>query len=562
MPDSAPDLGTKPQRIIIRVSPTQFNRLSELLTPKPDKGWKEWLKPIAVPVLITALGALLAQKITEHYSKHQEVLAQAQAAEKYLPYFEPGHSHQQRYLALQSLIQIGNYDAAADVLAALPHDYQGAKSVLNPPKPGRSGEDTEPQPPAPTEDDKAFANALILYSRKLLPRLCYGAALEDQNHDTLTVNNLETVKLLLEGDDGLSQVESVAFPGADAPGLSWMQRIALRLDDLTGGVADPETRESLRLQRLGALVAISSKLDEIRQADIDRNFPDSSLQRTLERFSRLREPLEKLALGNEASPPDPESRAKALTALVGLDPTWLGPSPHLNLLQRTLLDEKSPFELREAAMNALTAPRNLTTDAVESLRRLVAGSWSDSGNKLVADLSRQRQVASALLVDAFRQRLAKNEEPDDSLIASWLNFSKDPGFLLDSFEQSPRHRQLAIVRVLYRAVRPPNSDRSINERVLDFARTKSKSTDAVIREGAYTVLFNGPHDVSEPALTEALSDSSPAVVQQALRHINRRQGCDLLDTAPAKIFAVERAGARFLLENLETAAQERCNPTH
>jgi len=95
---------------------------------------KALLSALAVPVIVTVIGAWAAQSIAGYYGRQQREIAQAEAAEKFLPYFdkdETKHSSQQRYLAVQSLIAIGNYDAAADLVVTLPHCYaaiQKAKS--------------------------------------------------------------------------------------------------------------------------------------------------------------------------------------------------------------------------------------------------------------------------------------------------------------------------------------------------------------------------------------------------------------------------------------------------
>src|SRR5882724_3769267 len=141
MPEGAGQALKGPHTVTIGLSRSQFEKFVQLFSHRPEGAWRAWIKTIVMPVIVTAFGAVAVQQITEHYSQHQKVLAQAQAAEKYIEYFAEGHSHQQRYLALQSLVQIGNYDAAADLLATLPHNYERAKKALDPQKDNKNGDE-------------------------------------------------------------------------------------------------------------------------------------------------------------------------------------------------------------------------------------------------------------------------------------------------------------------------------------------------------------------------------------------------------------------------------------
>jgi len=93
--------------------------------------------------------------------------------------------------------------------------------------------------------------------------------------------------------------------------------------------------------------------------------------------------------------------------------------------------------------------------------------------------------------------------------------------------------------------------------VLSFVHEKIKDDDPQIRFAAYVVLFSN-HREGKAVLPEALKDSSPAIFQRGLRYVSKSKGCDLLDSAKARINSMQPPNERFILNDLLDQAHERC----
>src|SRR5262245_42278418 len=95
---------------------------------KHDATAQTILRSMAVPVLVTVLGGWFAQGVASYYGRHQKLIAEKEAEEKFMTYMDASKNAQQRYLAIQSLIYLEAYETAADLLVTLPHDYPQPKS--------------------------------------------------------------------------------------------------------------------------------------------------------------------------------------------------------------------------------------------------------------------------------------------------------------------------------------------------------------------------------------------------------------------------------------------------
>src|SRR5271165_118682 len=279
---------------------------------------KSTILAIAIPVIVTVIGAWAAQSIAGYYSRQQREIAQAEAAEKFMPYFDNDptkHSPQQRYLAIQSLIEIGSYDAAADLVVALPHDYaaiQKARKTAD--TEGESGKeksagDTAQHEPngqkedgTTSADDKNFAQILSIYYPKLLPRLAYLAgsansiskvkqSLGTAVDQTAGSKSVDAIKLIMGDPGGLEAVKSIAFTPAILQS-SWLDRVYFRYEQLKLSIFGKKEELTLeRTRRLGAIVSINSRIEEITDHIDVFARGEGTRKRLLNRYQSLSQPL-------------------------------------------------------------------------------------------------------------------------------------------------------------------------------------------------------------------------------------------------------------------------------
>jgi len=205
---------------------------------------------------------------------------------------------------------------------------------------------------------------------------------------------------------------------------------------------DDDAKEIRRLQRLGALAAIKSRLEEIRKKVIERNFADSILEMQLRRYGSLRSLLENLLQSRLQAESDGQTGAMALETLLDLDTSWTKPAASIDLLQQIVLDTDRTFALRSASLEALTDSRNVTSETVEVFKKIMAMDSSLDNDRLAIQLSRNHEITSDLLGDAFKQRLARNDTAGDTMIKNWRPAGEDSHFLFNSYNSSPTHRKI------------------------------------------------------------------------------------------------------------------------
>jgi hypothetical protein len=204
------------------------------------------LKSVAVPVLVTVLGGWFASGIAGYYNRQQKLIAQKEAEEKFITYLDSSKSNpQQRYLAIQSLIDLQAYDTAADLLVTLPHDYEALKQKIanevakegankrvhsGAGKPGNEESsrgstenegatvetiikdplecgESQASKTAEGQEDCNFASLLFRYSDVLLPRLIYRAGNKD---DPYSERSSKAIGILLQRT-GLDLTSQIAF---------------------------------------------------------------------------------------------------------------------------------------------------------------------------------------------------------------------------------------------------------------------------------------------------------------------------------------------------------------
>lgn len=568
------------QNIPVSLSSAQFDRLAKLLEHKPESPWASWIKPVLVPVLITFLGALAAQQITEHYSEHEAVLAQAQAGEKYLSYFEDKKTGQERYLAIQSLIQIGSYDAAADLLVSLGTNYSGTAAALathskNLPSTDKgesqancvSSLETTSDPsadkacptPASTQDDKLYAAALLIYFRPLLPRLCYLAGLpidhgeevigsadstSNDNSKSIQRKNLEAIKLLMLTPEGRDAVSKVAFPKSVREDGSiaqveyfWKERFAARW-------MSSDSSDASQQQQLGALRAVRAVIEETRQLVASKRYPDSLLRIELRPYNGFSGPLVRLA-SYSAQPILPESRVDSVRALAALDPSFVSPCPCIKPLMAIVFDKNVPLTVRDQSLEVVLQARNVTQPVVETLNDLIlapstrekndrtqqllvnfahyvadGGSMPEDDPDEIPTVNDQHTLAN-LFLPAFTVRLDRNNEEDDGLVSAWLRLHPDFNPVLKNFSNLPEHRQLIILQSL--RVSPVSKSPD----VIALAGTESHdSGHPKLQDAAYGILMSvfAPGR-GQDGFSNAVKESNPLVLQRALRAVKRFKAC-------------------------------------
>jgi hypothetical protein len=582
----------KTTQITVELTQRQFGWLQHALSPRPAGVAQRWLSPIVVPVLVTALGAVLIQQITEHYSEHQRLLAQAEAAGKYIQYFADGTaaSAQQRYLAVQSLVQIGNYDAAADLLGILKWDYRGAKAVLENGSSSRNrGKRREDKDDAnsdvtPTEDDRVVSYTIVMYADQLLPRFCYLVGLHDRFDQTLQEDlpdftdpigtetgssenlaelsarakgfsrrSIGAVMLLSESDDGLQKIAELAVPWMSQP--TWFSWQADQLAALVRGNTESSRRE--QLERHGALLALKAKIDEARAETKRLMHRDSTLAFMLKRFTFLRAPLERAVMNPSSVPYSATERALALKIVADLDGAWLTPSPHVAWSRDILLNQSEANEVREAAMEVVLNSADVSPETINALQSIVRGPATDESAVLIAQLIgfEHSDYAPRLGAD-LRARWPQNNEIDDPLLRLWIWRGRDDALeLIDAFPHSPRHRQIAIMSALSYSTH----DDAIRARVTEFVRAHSKDADAEIRARSFGILLllDRPNRVA--TLAAALQDPSAFVVRELTLRIRKNPAeCALVPIAEKRLTSPETGNLDPVSDEVIDVVTQRC----
>lgn len=543
-----------------RILRRQSRKLDMESKPK-ERTWEAVFKALLVPLIVTALGGWFAQSIAEFYGRQQRLIAEKEAEEKFIGYLGPGNKSnpQQRYLAIQSLIDLQAYDTAADLLVTLPHNYakieQGIdkkkkqeeqdkskhagqeeqdkskhggegkrdpdNDVVRDPFECSASSNTPEQAQLTTDqeqEDCNFTSLLFRYSKVLLPRLVYRVGNID---DPFGDRSLSAIKVLLTRTDAHA-IENIAFtPIIRNAGWWERERFNARVawQQLIGG----QEIEFERRQRTGAILVLKRLVFE------DNSRPKTSRPKSSavnlsgfvdpvagnwqraafasQKYSNLAQPLIGVASTNDPLLYEETARVSALNALSSLYSPPGEDKPLGDELRRIAADKSTPSRIRGRVFWLFLARGNTDAADVEAVNDMISGGICDARDSgciiwFLTPIRREK------VHDAVLSRLKAAGDIANELIDEEFPYESDVPTLLSLNPTASPKRRETILRAIGNALGPAQDERGDLRNPVDVCGQDSKLADAcqALRDG----LEDSSEHTREAAYEVAYRLGSPA----------------------------------------------------
>jgi hypothetical protein len=538
-------------RIDRQVNPTKIDRSGSIA------------RAVAIPVVVAVIGGWCAQIIAGYYSQQQQLIARKDAEEKFLSYLDGGKfNEQQRYIAIQSLIELQAYDTAADLLVNLPHDYQRIDADLAEAKKQKqkqirlqTGQDNQlsdavVSAPAPLvkehlncyaasvkpedQEDCNVSSLLFRYHKVLLHRLLFRAG---QRADPYSERSRAAVRIIME-QVGTRDTEQVAF----APVIrrsNWFLRgmVGLRAT-WTEVMGSADANDNEVSERRGAVESLTDLIRAERQAAVgtEQNVVrvDQFLAASaLPSLNSLAPPLVAVVRTDDTLLYDEDTRLSALDGLRGLYSEGGIPHSFLQELREIAMDKKTPGLIRSRIVQRfLILSTNVDGATIDLLNTLIqSGRCDDACNSWFASPLRRHLVHEAVI-----RRLAVAASEADGLIRMEFRTPAESGPLIGIFKSGDAHRRQAVLAQLYAIYGGKSGDsdwvsaaqsyelpidhceRPELVGVCDLLNSGLQDADSRVREAAYRLAFDIGRTPWKIALERLTSEQDATVLVWLLVH--------------------------------------------